>query len=735
MAVLTSACATLVGEPPTPPAPEPTPQITVSPAEPEAPAMEMIPLGDEDGDGIKKGEEKTRVEMFPGTGPVINPLTTRMPPKPGKTASGEYTLNFESTDLQEVVKAILGDLLKENYFIDPKVTGSVTVQTSRPLRRDELLPTLENVLRLNGASLIRTEGLYKIVPSALAARGSASASARRTAAERGFSIRVVPLRFIAARELHKLIEPFLPQDAPQLVDEQRNLLILTGSRLEIESAMELVSVFDVDWLSGMSMALFHLKNSDVKSLHGELEKVFGAKDNPLATVLRMVPIERLNALLVVSPRPAYLEHARVWIERLDQVGESVEPRLYVYRVQNGKAKDLAEVLGGIFGAESKGGTAGTAPPPELAPGESAAELESDTPAGPEGAGGPTLGSGRRTGQAKSKGGVSAVVANETLRIIADETNNALLILARPEDYKMIMAALKRLDIVPLQVFIEASVIEVTLTDNLQYGVEWFFNSHFLGHSSRGGLNLVPGGGSDTSGSGNGNNASNNRRRIGFGDLGLAALGGQGFSYGLLNGAGEISLLIRALAEESKVKVLQSPSLMVLDNQTALIKVVNQIPVVTQQQQAIQSQSNLLSNVEFKDAGVILEVTPRVNAGGRITLDLNQEVTDVGAPVAPSGNRSFLQRNIQSKVSVQSGETIVIGGLIRENKTDSDSGIPILKDIPVMGALFGPTVDNTTRTELIVLLTPQAVRDLAESRAVTDEFRDRLQQLEAVAPGG
>ena len=264
------------------------------------------------------------------------------------------------------------------------------------------MPTLENLLRLNGAVLLRSDGLYKVMPGSQATRGSPPASVQRVAAARGYGIRVVPLRYVSARELHKLIEPFLPPDAPQIVDEQRNLLILTGTEQELESTMELVEIFDVDWLNGMSVGLFKLKDAEVKTLHAEMEKIFGDKDSPVSGVVRMVPVERLNALLVVTSRPDYLEHAREWVERLDQVADAVGPRLFVYRVQNGKAADLATVLGGIFGAETT--KEGGPPAAELAPGEEPTTLDSDSSRTPEREGemgDEEVGSGkRRTGRAQ-----------------------------------------------------------------------------------------------------------------------------------------------------------------------------------------------------------------------------------------------------------------------------------------------------------------------------------------------
>jgi len=685
-----------------------------------APPMTEITLEDED-----KKPPRPNIEMYPGSGTFVNPKAGA--PRPPDTG-GEYTLNFEATDLQEVVKAVLGDLLKESYFIDPKVTGQVTIQTSRPLKRAELLPTLENLLRLNGAVLLRSDGLYKVMPGPQATRGSPPASVQRVAAARGYGIRVVPLRYVSARELHKLIEPFLPPDAPQIVDEQRNLLILTGTEQELESTMELVEIFDVDWLNGMSVGLFKLKDAEVKTLHAEMEKIFGEKDSPVSGVVRMVPVERLNALLVVTSRPGYLEHAREWVERLDQVADAVGPRLFVYRVQNGKAADLATVLGGIFGAEAT--KEGGPPAAELAPGEEPTTLESDSSRTSETEGqlgGEQAGFGKgRTGKGSKEPAVS-VVSTENLKIIADESTNALVILARTQDYKMIETALKNLDVVALQVLIEASVIEVTLNDTLRYGVEWFFRHSVREDTAVGKLDLSGVVGTAAAGVG-------------------SAFGVPNFSYALFADDSRVRAIINAIATESKINVLSSPSLMVLDNQTATIKVVNEVPITTGQQQAVLGGTdggvdnipNVLASVDFKEAGVVLEITPRVNASGRITLDLSQEVTDVDRSQItsnPGGNPSFLKRQVESAVTVQSGETLVIGGLISENKSDSETGIPFLKDMPVLGGLFRSTSDTFNRTELLVLLTPKAVRDEGEARAVTKEFRERLKELEKAGPGG
>jgi general secretion pathway protein D len=374
------------------------------------------------------------------------------------------------------------------------------------------------------------------------------------------------------------------------------------------------------------------------------------------------------------------------------------------------------VLAGIFGAEAKGPP--EAPEAELAPGESPLRLETEAESETERPARGGASTGFKPGETKKTGAkkgetAPTVVATETLRIIADEATNSLVIHATAQDYKMIEAALRHLDIVPLQVLIEASVVEVTLTDDLQYGVEWFFNNK-LGNdfTGRGNLNLL---------------GENRRARQFFRPFG-------GFSYGLLNSQNQVSVALEILADKTKVNVLSSPSLMVLDNQAATIKVVDRIPVrTTEIQQVTAGDAPVVSGIEYFDAGVILEVTPRINVGGRITLELVQDVTEFNLGAGVAGNPTFRQRNIQSTVTVQSGETLVLGGLIQDSKDTGRSGIPLLMDVPILGRLFSETTSFVDRRELIVLMTPKAVRSEEESRTVTEEFRQRLKDLETITP--
>ncbi len=644
----------------------------------------------------------------PGTGVFV--ATSR--PLSKIEGGGNITLNFENTNLREVVKVILGDLLNANYSVDPGVQGAVTLQTSEPLSRKDLIPTLELLLRMNGAALVSQDGLYNVVPRDSAMRGLLAPQLGNSghALPQGYSVRIVPLTYIAAEEMQKILEPFTTAGNVVRVDTVRNLLILAGGSPELARLLETVRIFDVDWLKGMSIALFTPDFVDADTLSTELQAVFGeGGDSPLAGVIKFVPLERLNALLVITPRPQYLEKVADWVERLDRDSGGVGQRLFVYRVQNGKAADLATVLGEVFQRDAGGAVVR---PPELAPGLEAMEIASPPP--PAGDQEAAPGAAERVTATQTAfrpeylvGGEGvAISSGGQIRIIADEINNALVILATAQQYKQVEAALRRLDVLPQQVLIEATIAEITLKGDLKYGMEWFFTNQLGDKSGAGLLDLSVGG-------------------TGIGPI------IPGFSYSIIDKAGAVRAVLNALAQDSRLNVISSPSLMVLNNQTAHIDVGDEVPVVTQQQQStVGTSSPIVNNIEYRNTGVLLSVTPRVNAGGMVVMDVEQEVSQV---VSDSTDTTSLtptisKRSITTSVAVQSGQTVVLGGLIREQKVLSRSGIPGLYNLPIIGPLFGATVDEQIRTELVVLITPRAVRNPAEAAQVTDEFRNKMESL-------
>ncbi|WP_319781384.1 type II secretion system secretin GspD [Oceanisphaera sp. IT1-181] len=599
-------------------------------------------------------------------------------------------LNFQGSDIAEVVKTILGDILQLNYSLDDRVRGPVYLQTSRPISRDDVLPTLESLLQTHGAVLIHNNGRFEVVP----ATDVPSASLNPTlalAVGRGYQMLLLPLRYIGAREMEKILEPIKPRQGGVLVDDRRNMLTLVGTEDELQNIRETVGIFDVDQLKGMSVGLFRLQASSADIIADELQAIFGNEaEGPLAGMIRYLPIERLNALMVITPQERYLTDARIWIERLDRAENPRGLNMYVYHVQNGKADNLAELLTQLFDNQRRNhsNTGGPAPLPAAV----ATDTSGITPPPP-----PTP---QPIGLHSSNLDVADV------SIIADLERNALVIMSSSADYQKVEQAIKRLDIQPLQVLVEATIVEVSLEDELRYGLQWYFrNSLGGGLRGAGAVGALP-------------------IPSPFGG-GVAASA----SYEIFNATGTRALLT-ALASDSKLNVISSPSLMVLDNHTAVIRIGDQVPVRTSETTNTGSDNlNTTSTIQFKDTGVLLEVTPRVNSGGMVVLDISQEVNDV-APTTTSGidSPTITQRKINTRVAIQSGGTLVLGGLIRENKTQDSQGVPGLRHIPVLGWIFGSSGTSVRRTELVVLITPTAVINQQDARAVTQEYRKKLQSI-------
>jgi general secretion pathway protein D len=659
----------------------------------------------------------TPPKTYPGTGVFVNPKPAQPPAKPGPE---EASLNFESLDVREVAKVILGDYLKETYTVHPAVTGTVTFRTLRPIPMKDLLPTLEMLLRQNNAAVVREEGVYKILPIA-AVRGSVSPQLGGSSIPlpQGFSVLVVPLKFVGAREMSKLLEPFAADNTIR-IDEVRNLVVIAGNQRELKHLVDTIELFDVDWLAGYSVGLFPIRSSDVKALMGDMDKIFGgAGQGPLAGVVRVIPIERLNALLVVTTQPRYLEIAKTWLERLDQAGgTSGGFKFYVYQVRNGKAENLAQLVGDLFSARRT-----TTSAPSLAPGSRPTELRS-TPFGPQ------QGQTTTTTVTPPAGSSSFQIPGSTgggsgeVRVIADKDTNSLLILAAPSDYEVVEGALRKLDVARRQVLVEVLLAEVTLTDDLQFGVDWFLRAK--GNTILGAQNTPIG--RDSAGVLPNNNPITPPTTItqipNYNGLQLINLSGT-----------EVRAVLRALGADGKTKVVAAPAIMVLDNEKAEIKVGNRISVQTQTQTGVSTGTGVINSYQYLETGVLLAVTPRINSGGMVTLELNQEVSQPLASAAGTGNPNpdVATRNAKTSVQVASGEAVVLGGLIQQNDSRTTSGIPLLSKIPILGAAFGSQVLQRSRTELVMMVTPKIISDPNQAREVTEELRRKLPALEGIMP--
>ena len=721
-----------------------------------APSAKPAPTEDT-GTTIKPGTEKPpeQSRLYKGTGVLVQGQTEggQVPPAPAanQPRGSAVTLNFEAADIREVVRNILGDILNESYTIDPAVGGTVTIRTTSGIPREALHATMEMLLRMNGATMVRESGIWKILPAAAAVRGNVTpqlgGSTRPLPA--GYSVQIVPLHYIGARQMSALLEPFVKDQTTVRIDDLRNLLILSGTELELQHLYRAIDMFDVDWLAGMSVGLFTLQSTDVKSLMTDLDKALGPPDkSPFAGIVRIIPIERLNALLVVTPNPDYLDEAKKWIERLDRAGgEGTSIRFYVYQVQNGRAEHIAPLLQQAFTGRVTQ-PAPSAGPPQLAPGTPAGTIVSPPTFQPQ-SGIPVQNptptpqtvvsqSQTTTSTGGLPGGVQSTIQRalgaaagegigvvRNVQVVADKDNNTILTVATPAEYQVIEAALKKLDVPQRQVAIEVTIAEVTLTDQLQFGVEWLFKGAAPSGRGSGGLfnQTTPF-----------NPAVPLATAAGAagGPVGLAL--STGFNY-LINNAnfpGGVQAALHLLDTYGNAKVISNPHLAALDNQKATIKVGNRIPI--NQQTLVGGTTNAVTTTaQYIDTGVLLQVTPHINAGGLVTLEVDAEVSTPGTTSDPNVAPPINTRSVQTLLAVPTGQTMVMGGLITENSQNNSAGLPGLSRIPILGALFGTQTLQKDRTELILFITPRVVENEADYRRVIDDLRRKMERLDEVFP--
>jgi len=729
-ALLLAACAAHPASAPQPATA--TPAVKFPPPPPQKTGTEAIPNPPPPEPVVHEGSLAPARTVAAGGAPVV------------VTPGGDVTLNFAEADIREVVRAVVGQTLGLNYYIDSKVQGTLTVETTRPLPRAAVLPTLERVLRASGAALIQDNGLVRIMPLD---------GTEKSAPLQGNAIRILPLQYMTADQLQKVVQPFVPLGSSLQTDSAHNVMVLAGTREDMDSLANLIRSFDTDWLSRMSFALVPLRNGTADAIATQMQAIVKAASGSEESVanLRLVPVPQLEAVLVITSQRRYLDWARQQIELLDNGSADSAQRTYIYHVQYGRASDLADVLSKIFGSGAATTTSATKPAttsssylqpasslssptgglssgslPSLTGtntmalgaasagtglGQTAGAPPSSTPAPSTLGASPAPGteSALTSPAAPTETGAAAAqpstLGPESLRFVTDERNNAIVVVATPRQYRRIEESLKRLDVKPMQVEIAATIAEVTLNDELQYGLQWFFRQH--------------------------NNSE------AFSNTATAAPGQifPGFSYQFLLPDANVQVVLNALSSITNVNVVSSPQLLVLNNQTAQLQVGQQVPVpVEQQQSTLVAGAPLVNTINYVNTGVILSVTPRANSTGEVTLDIEQEVSDVASVTTGGLDAPTLdERRIKSTVSIDSGETVALGGLISNSVTKTRSAIPLLGDIPVLGNLFRNNDNKTMRTELLVLIEPHIIHGVDDARAATDELERRMQDIAPIPP--
>jgi type II secretion system protein D len=451
----------------------------------------------------------------------------------------------------------------------------------------------------------------------------------------------------------------------------------------------------------VAIEMFTFKNMDLKESMPDIENALGL--HLKGGTVRLVPVERMNALIVIASSREQLDYIRQWVGVFDSMYGIARPKIYVYALQNSKAEHIASLLQSILSGGGGSTTIPTSTPRTEQPRTPAPGQTGTAPAAV-----PTT-AAPRAGAVSTATSSGTFVSRET-KVFADEINNSLVILAIPADYTFIEETIKKIDILPRQVVIEMLLARVDLTDNLSFGFSWSFKNDLNFKVFGKDINLT-------------GNAANNP-----GGLDATKIPSTGFTFIGTDPSDIVRVRLTAALENSTAKILAAPHILVSDNREARIQVGSQIPLATSTTTSPLSSGTAITNtttstIQYKDIGIILKVKPQINDSGLVSLELTQEVSQQGDDVNIGGEAfaSILKTEATTNLVAQDGQTIVIGGLIREDISKAKDGIPFLSSIPLVGHLFSNTIDNATRTELIILLTPRVVKSMADVEKVTEGF--------------
>jgi general secretion pathway protein D len=621
-----------------------------------------------------------------------------------------FTLNFESAPVANVAKAVLGDILGVGYVVDPRAQGSISLSTGRPIAKKDVLFVLESALRANNLVLLREAGVYRIAPTGDGSVGALDSGAE---AQAGYGVSAIPLHYVSGPNIARLLEGFSARPGTIRSDPSGTLLLVTGTGAERQQAIDTVRSFDVDWMRGQSVGLVPVQNSEPEPVVAELEKIMDSGEGGMGRgLVKFQAVARQNAILVVAAQPGLLQSATRWIQRLDSPNAASQG-VKVYKLRYGDAKQIAQLLNNIFVSGGGGGGATSAVAPNagettLTPSErltggkpktgvEAAAAAQGAPQGetaPAGAFGGIPTAALANALEGGGGGNGAVLPG--VRIAADEANNAVLVYATPESYRIIERAIDQLDRPKQQVAIEVTIAEVTLNDQLNYGVQ-FYLSGKLGaiiNSSTG--KPVP-----------------------------VTDAPQGFNVFIGNNATPHAI-INALHDLTAVKILSNPSLVVVDNGEATLQVGDQVPVTTGSATVLSTSNTVVNTVDYKNTGIILHVQPRISPNGTVSLGIEQEISNVPQnEVNTTLTPTISQRRVKSTISVVDGQMVLLAGLINDTGQNSRQGVPILDQLPYVGGAFSTTGVSDVRTELIMLIRPKIIRDGVDASQVAEELRAKM----------
>jgi general secretion pathway protein D len=739
--------ATVAPEPaaPAPPAPEPAPE----PARPSLPPTSVGPR-----------------TVMPAPPPTVQappppqaPLPPTAPPVPPAQRGRFVVLNFDNADVETVIQAA-SEIIGFNYVLAPDVRGKVTVQTSGRIAQEEVFGVLLAILEVHGFTAVKAGNLYKIVriegarERAVPTIVGSTPDPNRTSDE--IVTQIVSIRYSSVADLSSLLRPLISTRGNLIAHRETNVLIVTDTASNVARLLDIIRLVDVQ-VAQEELQIIPITYADAAELAAILTQLFAsgrvrstAPGTPPAPVPPTPPVapgvpappaaqpgpsgeraplilpERRSNSLIIHAKKHEVETIKRLVSQLD-VNIYGGRRVFIYYAENAKSKDLAATLNSIYGARDTQSTSTTTTGPSpTTPGRS-----STTPPPP-----PPPPFGLPPGSPAAAGPNSDGLAEGQVRFIADEVTNAVIVTTFPRNWTEIENTIRQLDRMPRQVLIEVLVAEISLTDDTRLGLDWAVRSgRFNVVNTNTGSPALP-----TTPPPSGGLIGIPSQLQGpatfFGPFGQ---GLTAFSFA----TDQFIAMLNALTSENKVNIVSSPHVLTSENKKAVINVSTSVPIITSQQTSAVSTPGTTAgttstsittggvnqSVEYRDAGVILTVTPRIGEKGTVALDVKQEVNAVGVATPPTNSPSFIKREAETSVVLLNNQTLVLGGLIQDKVTNDDRGIPVLKKIPVIGYLFGFTERKIEKTELLLLITPRVIGTAVDAAKITDEMRKTTPDLD------
>ena len=604
-------------------------------------------------------------------------------------------LNFDNADLKDVISTV-GSITNENFILGPGLDARITIHSAKKIPVSEVMNVFESVLEANGMSLVRSGEFLKIVSGGSAKQKPLDVR-KGNEAESIPSVdrpvtQIVPVQYVPATEVGTVLTPMLSKFGSIIPNPRNNLLIINDISSNIVRLLKVLKEIDVNAFKNTRMSFFKPKYSDVLSLSNELTEVLNAL-NLSREGIALVPIERINSLVIFSASPTLLKTVQGWIRKLDEevmTGQNI----FVYAVQNVKAASIGDVLKALY---------------ETTDGTKSSLTNRITKTSGKKAKSPRR-TTRITRQQKTSGA-------SRVEIITFEPTNSLVVLAQPGIYREIVKTIKKLDTYPRSVLIEVVIAEVTLSDSDKLGIQWsVLHNVNLGNKNYTGL-----------------------AERDFGDKSfplskdapsLASGLAGGLSY-ILYRPDKLTALFQAIASKSTVNILSSPRLLVRDQEEASIEVGGDVPTATSTTSSNTTNDTLTQNIEYKTVGIKLKIKPTINDEKTVVLDIEQEVSDVidkGRSVGGQDYPEFTMRKAKTSIVVPDKQGIVIGGIIEESREKSSQGIPLLSSIPLLGRLFSYDSEDVVKKELIIMITPYVIINKTEGNALTTEFLGKLKEI-------